>query len=141
MIRKTVLLTIICIMMAICFVGCGKQEDTPIIIDELPTAIQVENVDNNLQKTEDEEVLSEADLMLEMRQLRLQRLNSHIPPIGIRGTKIGKIKIPTRPVVPVPIIRHDEELMKKITEMLRESLLRPKITRPVMPFTSRFLYS
>ena len=135
--RKFLLLAIACVMVITCFVGCAKQEDSPIIIDEVPAIIQVENVDNNLN----EETSDETDVMLEMRQLRLQRLNSHISPVGVRSINVGKIKIPTRPVVPVPVVRYDEDLMEKIVKILEESLLKPRIVGPIIPFTSRFLYS
>ena len=153
MFKKLTSITLIVITLASLLVGCGKQEDTPItIIDELPKQFEtlgdgkIENLPANGEKVEaerlpahgDEEVkveeLEKEYTMEELRQMRIQRMNSHIPPIGPRCIG-GRFRVPVRPpVVPVPIVRPNPELMEKIMDFLKDVITKPQPIGPIMPF-------
>lgn len=153
MFKKLTSITLIVITLASLLVGCGKQEDTPItIIDELPKQVETlddgkaENLPANGEKVEaerlpahdDDEVeveeLEKEYTMEELRMMRIQRMNSHIPPIGTRYIG-GRFRVPVRPpVVPVPIVRPNPELMEKIMDFLKDVVTKPQPIGPIMPF-------
>ena len=49
------------------------------------------------------------------------------------------IRVPFRPVAPVPIVRPNPDLVDKIIEILKENLLKPRIIDPVLPIVPRLL--
>ena len=154
MFKRILSLALVAITATTLFVGCGKQEDTPIIIDEMPNTIttingSIENLPATDEKVNIENLPADGEsdveatpieyTMEELRQMRIQRMNSHIPPVGVRYLGTGMIRIPFRPVVPVPIVRPNPDLVDKIIEMLKENLLKPRIIDPVLPIVPRLL--
>ena len=149
MIKRIVAMSLAILSLTTVLVGCGKQEDTPIVIDEENTVITIDNpkveklpADKNenlvvekLPATKDDEnemeELTEEELMYRLRVMRMNRLQTHIPPIS--GYRIKRWpRIPVRPVVPVPIInpRLDFDEFKDI---LKDIIIKPPIIRPVLP--------
>ena len=153
MFKRILSLALITITATTLFVGCGKQEDTPIIIDELPDVVatmdyKVENLPatddenvkiENLPATEEDETETTPIeyTMEELRQMRIQRMNSHIPPIRTGYIGCGKFRIPTRPIVPVPIVQPNQDLVDKIVEFLKQNLIKPQPIGPIMPIYPR----
>ena len=152
MFKRILSLALVAITATTLFVGCGKQEDTPIIIDEMPSTIttisgSIENLPATDEKVNIENLPADGEsdveatpieyTMEELRQMRIQRMNSHIPPIRTGYIGCGKFRIPTRPIVPVPIVQPNQDLVDKIVEFLKQNLIKPQPIGPIMPIYPR----